>query len=157
MLVAQASPFLDVPPARSGVCMWKLARRVCGDGCIELRQEHLPVMGQPKGAWGNVYEQNIEDSHLGFLLCGEGLLDLRVRELGEPFSASSASATTLQALLCWCMYVLLAGVLFAAIHSVAAHNTVGLSLVRFGELRPVGGTQPLQSQPKRFFFILGHL
>lgn len=53
------------------------------------------------------------------------------------------------------MYVLFAGVLFAAIHSVAAHNTVGLSLVRSGELRPVGGTQPLLSQPKGFFLHFG--
>lgn len=48
-----------------------------------------------RGREGRVCEQNTKNSHLGFLLCLEGLLQLRVQGLGEPF-CSSASPITLK-------------------------------------------------------------
>lgn len=148
MLVAQAGPFLDVSPqVLQGLVS------ACGSWegqCVEMGasssgKQPLPVMGQPKGAWGTCLWTKHKELPLG--VCPVW---------GRPPAAEGPRAG--RAFLClfclphhpevplswclgWCMFYL----------------QVGLSLGRFGQLSPVGGIQPLLSQPRDSFFILGHL
>lgn len=125
-------------------------------------QQHLPGMGQPERAPGTRSWTKLKGNTWGFCCVGK-----------PPAAEGPRAGSAFLCLLCLphhpqssaglmpVCFMCLSCVLFAGgestAHSAAAHSSVGLSLLRFGELSPTAATQPLLSQPRGSFFILGHL